>query len=119
MKFYANYRINPIFCVSCCTTSHLSHCVDRPLSVERCPNDEHFLAISDETRTSQKSRPISNFFTKLSKEDYRKEVQRSAAKSVLTVRALVHSPEPPPESPSAQTKPAAKKTCGQAAKRYF
>ena len=31
----------------------------------------------------------------MSKDEYKTEVERNAAKAVMTVRALVHSPEPP------------------------
>ena len=49
-----------------------------------------------ESKTS-KVRAINNFFNKMSKEEYRKELKRSTVSAVLTVRALVHSPEPPLE----------------------
>ena len=55
-----------------------------------------------------KVRAINNFFNKMSKEEYRKELKRSTVSAVLTVRALVHSPEPPLE-PVASA-PAPKKT---------
>ena len=60
-----------------------------------------------ESKTS-KVRAINNFFNKMSKEEYRKELKRSTVSAVLTVRALVHSPEPPLE-PVASA-PAPKKT---------
>ena len=52
-----------------------------------------------------KVRAINNFFSKLSKEEYRKELKRSTESAVLTVRALVHSPEPPLEPVASVTAP--------------
>ena len=59
-----------------------------------------------DVKPSPKVRPIKTFFTKLSKDEYKKELERSTATAVLTVRALVHSPEPPTEVAPAPKKPA-------------
>ena len=62
-----------------------------------------------------KVRAINNFFNKLSKEEYRKELKRSTVSAVLTVRALVHSPEPPLEP--AASAPAPKNTAPVSGKK--
>jgi hypothetical protein len=45
--------------------------------------------------TPKPPRGIGHFFSKLSKDEYHKELERTTAKAVLTIRAMVHSPEPP------------------------
>jgi hypothetical protein len=43
-----------------------------------------------------KIKSINTFFKKISKDEYKKEIDRKSASSVLTVTAMVHSPSPEP-----------------------
>lgn len=70
-------------------------------SVERIRDD-----ILVEEAPKPKTKSINTFFKKLSKDEYKKEIDRQSASSVLTVTAMIHSPSPEPLKVVPQQRPA-------------